>query len=71
MSCVFLVPKKSIRGLEMSFPVIFRFISGEISAEKKFFEHFYSTKRFVFEFQGRLPLSYFWAIVLISTVISI
>ena len=51
MSYVFLVLKKSIRGLKISFPVIFRFISGEISAEKKF-EHFYRIKRFVFEFQG-------------------
>ena len=43
--------KKWIRGLKMSFSVNFRFISGEISAEK----------RFVFEFQGeslRLFLSY-------------
>ena len=49
----------------MSFPVNLRFISGEIFVEK-----FYRTKRFVFEFQGGL-LSYFWAIVPISTVISI
>ena len=52
MSYVFLVPKNSIRGLKMSFPVIFRFISVEISTEKKSFGTFYSTKRFVFEFQG-------------------
>ena len=45
----------------MSFPVNFRFISGEISAEKMFLEKFYCTKRFVFEFQGEsieLFLSY-------------
>ena len=54
----------------MSFTVNFRFISVEISAEKNFLEKFYCTKRFVFEFQGGL-LSYFWAIVLISAVISI
>ena len=39
----------------------FRFISGEISAEKMCFRTFYSTKRFVFEFQGEaleLFLSY-------------
>jgi len=56
MSYVFLVPKKSIRGQKMSFLVIFRFISGEIFAEKNF-EHFYSTKRFVFEFQVGCPRS--------------
>ena len=42
--------------LKMSFPVILRFISGE-----NFFEHFYSTKWFVFEFQEKsleLFLSY-------------
>ena len=54
----------------MSFPVIFQFIPGEISAEKNCLEHFYGTKRFGFEFQGGL-LSYFWAIRLISAVISI
>ena len=56
MSYAFLVLKNSIRGLKMSFPVIFRFISGEISAEKIFY-----TNRFVFEFQGEsleLFLSY-------------
>ena len=50
----FVCPKKSIRGLK-------NVISGEISAEKNFFEHFYSTKRFVFEFNGEsleLFLSY-------------
>ena len=63
----FLCPKNSIRGLKMSFPVIFRFVSaeifysGETSGEKIFLEHFYRTIRFVFEFQGRsleLFLSY-------------
>jgi len=52
MDYVFLVLKNSIRGLKMSVPVNFRFISGEISAEKFFLEKFYSTKRYVFEFQG-------------------
>ena len=50
MSYVFLVLKNSIRDLKMSFSVIFRFISVEIS-----------TKRFVFEFQAEsleLFLSY-------------
>ena len=47
-----LVLKKSIRGLKMLFPVNFQFIHGEISAENFFLENFYSTKRFVFEFQG-------------------
>ena len=37
---------------------------------KFFLENFYCTKRIVFEFQGGL-LSYFWAIVLISAVMSI
>ena len=66
----FLCPKNSIRGLKMSFPVIFRFIS-----EIFVFEHFHSTKRFVFEFQGESlklffklscsfpPLSPFWRIL--------
>ena len=35
MNYVFLVPKK-LDGLKMSFPVNFRFISGEISTEKNF-----------------------------------
>ena len=35
-----IVPKNSIRGLKMSFSVIFRFISGEISAEKNCFPTF-------------------------------
>ena len=56
MNHVFLVPKN--HSLKVSFPVIFRFISGEISAEKFFFlEHFYST----LEIQGEsleLFLSY-------------
>ena len=66
---VFLVAKRSIRGLKMSFPVNFRFISGEISA-KNFLEKFYCTKRFVLEFYWG-PVSYFWAIVPISAVIGI
>jgi len=44
-----------------AFAVNFRFISGEISAEKKFLEDFYCAKRFVFEFQWKslgLFLSY-------------
>ena len=45
------------------FPVIFRFISGEISAEK-------ISKDLFLNFRGSL-LSNFWAIVLISAVISI
>jgi len=45
MNYVFLVLKNSIRGLK-------NVISGEISAEKNFLENFYSTKRYVFEFQG-------------------
>ena len=65
MSYVFLVPKNSIRGLKMLFPVILRIIFGEI-----FLEHLYSTKRFVYEFQGSL-WSYYWAILLVSTVITI
>ena len=40
MSVVFLVPKKSIRGLKNVFPVIFRFILGEISVERKIFRPF-------------------------------
>ena len=62
-------PKNSIGSLKNVIFGHFRFISGEISAEKVFFEHFYITKRFVFEFQGSL-LSYFWAILLISAVSS-
>ena len=54
----------------MSLSVNFRFISGEIAAEKFCLKKFCCTKRFVFEFQESL-LSYFWAIVLISAVISI
>ena len=61
MSYIFLVPKNSIRGLK-------NVISGPFSVHLRrnfrqiiFFEHFYSTKRFVFEFQGdtlELFLSY-------------
>jgi len=61
VSYVFLMPKNSIHGLKMSFPVNFRFISGEISAEKFFLETFYGIERFVFEFQReslQLFLSY-------------
>ena len=36
----------------MSFLFNFWFISDEISVEKIFLENFYSTKRFVLEFQG-------------------
>ena len=50
MSYVFLMPKNSIRGLEMSFPVNFRLISGELFVEN-FLLNFDSAKRFVFEFQ--------------------
>jgi len=71
MSYVFLVPKKidslskkcHFRSIFGSFPVKF--------PPKQFFRvNFYSTKRFVFEFQGGL-WSYFWAIMLISAVMSI
>ena len=50
----------------MSFPVNFKFISGEISTEKIFLEKFYTTKRYVFEFQTNS-----WAFVLISAVMRI
>ena len=43
MSCVFSVLKNSIRVQK-------NVISGENSFEKKILEHFYRTKRFVFEF---------------------
>jgi len=69
MSYVFLSPKKSTRGLKNVISGHFRFMSGEIS-EKFFWVHFYSTKRFVFEFQGE-TLEPFWAIVLIFIAISI
>ena len=69
----FLCSKNSIRGLKNissgQFLVHFWFIFGEISAEKFFLENFYSTKRFVFEFQGESRN--FWAIVLIFAVMNI
>ena len=63
MSYVFLVPKNSIRCLK-------NVISGHFSIYFGFLT-FYSTKRFVFEFQGESPSSYFWAILLIFAVITI
>ena len=54
----------------MSFPVNFRFIFGEISAKKYFWENFIAPKDSSLNFGGSL-LSYFRAIVLISAVISI
>ena len=54
----------------MFFPVNIRFISGEISAEKIVLEYFIEPKDSSLNFKGSV-LSYFWAIVLISTVISI
>ena len=59
--------QNSIRGLKMAFPVNFRFISVEISAEKDFFG------KFLFHQKIRLWISgtYFWAIMLISAVTSI
>ena len=52
-----------------SFPVIFRFISGEISAQF-FWDIFIAPKDSSLNFRGYL-FSYFWAIVLMSAVISI
>ena len=54
----------------MSFPVIFRFISGEISAENKISNIFIAPKDSSLNFKAGL-LSLFWAILLISTVITI
>ena len=54
----------------MSFLVIFRFISGEIPAEKIFLNIFIEPKDSSLNFRGSL-LSYFWAILLISAVITI
>ena len=62
--------KNSICGLKMSFSVIFRFNSVEISDEKNFFKHFYSIKRFVFEFQGE-SLELFLSYLAHSAVIAI
>ena len=65
-SYVFLMPKNSIRGLKMSLPDNFRYIACEISAGKIFL----APKDSYLNFKGSL-LSYFWAIVLISAVMSI
>ena len=54
----------------MSFPVIIRFISGEISAETTFRNIFIAPKDSSWNFRRSL-LGYFWAIVLIFAVISI
>ena len=54
----------------MLFPVIFRFISGEISAEKNFSNIFIAPKDSSLNFRGSL-FSYFWAIMLIFAVITI
>ena len=52
MSYVFLIPKKFDSWSKNVLSG--QFISGEISAEKKFLGNFYSTKRFVFKIQGEL-----------------
>ena len=70
MNYVFLVLKNSIRGLKMSFPVNFRFISGEISAEKFFWKIFIAPKDTFLNFRGSL-LTNSWAFVLIFVVMSI
>jgi len=71
MNNVFLVLKKSIRGLKMSFPVNFWFISGDIFAKKLFFcEILNAPKDSFLNFRGSL-FSNFWAIVLNSAVMSI
>ena len=49
---VFIVPKNSIHGLEMSIPVKFRFISGGISAEKKYWKKFIVPKYTSVNFRG-------------------
>ena len=54
----------------MSFPVIFRFISGEISGYKNFWNIFIAQKDSSLNFRESL-LSYFWAILLIYAVITI
>ena len=56
--CISSAQKNRFVVWKISFSVIFRFISDEISAEKILLGHFYSTKRFVFEFQGE-PLEQF------------
>ena len=56
----------------MSLPVNFRFIFGEISAEKKFSAKILLHQKIRLWILGEGGLlSYFWAIVLISAVISI
>ena len=62
--------QKSIRGLKMSFPVIFVSFPVKFPPKKCAFEHFIAPKDSSLNFRGRL-LSYFWAILLISTVITI
>ena len=52
-----------------AFAVNFRFISGEISAEKNSWKIFIAPKDSSLNFSGSL-LGYFWAIMLISAVIS-
>ena len=61
MSYVFLVPKIDSWSKNV--------ISCEI-AVKQNFEHFYSTKKFVFDFQGE-SLQLFWAILLNAVFITI
>ena len=68
MNHVILVPKKFDLWSKKCH---FRFISGEISAEKFFFwKNFIAPKDSSLNFRGSL-LGYFWAIVRISAVISI
>ena len=54
----------------MTFPAIFRFISGEISAEIFFSNIIIAPKDSSLNSRGSL-LSYFWAILLISALITI
>ena len=71
MNYAILVPKK-IRFVvwKVSFPVNFRFISGEIYAEKICEENFIAPKDSSLNFRG-IICSYFWAIMLIAAGISI
>ena len=55
----------------MSFPVNFRFISGETSVKKIFFGKILLHQKIRLWISGGSLLGYFWAIVRISAVISI